>query len=683
MRLLEPYFLYAFLALAIPILIHLFSLQRHKTVYFSNVAFLKQISQKKRTISKLQNLLLLLIRLLLLSAIILAFCEPYLSDKKESVNEKQIVGIYVDNSFSMNASNDKGMLIEQAKNNARSIINAHKGTDDFIFISNELQGKHQRILDYNNCLEAIDQTEITATVLPIQSVINRWNGLKQNEIGTDAALYIISDFQKSSFSNFFFELDSNYTTHLLPISSYPQVNLSIDTCYLESPNHTIGQQEWLHYYVTNSSNQDIENLTIKLYINGKQKALSTLNIKANESTHAKLNFNNQDIGEQEAYIELSDATIPFDNKLYFNFNVIEATKVLGVYQKQSNTALNTLFQDEIFDYTTREIGELNYNTLNSYNLIVLQNINKPTSGLINKLKVYIENGGNLCIIPSTQINNDAYISLSQSLGIPSYIKFNSKEVKVSKLNTKHRLFKEVFEKHSNQSELPTVHKYYSLQNSYSSTEENVMLLNTKEPFINSYRKGLGAIYQFCTPLENTATDLGTHAIFVPLLYNMATQSSREEHIYYTIGKDKNIILNESIRTQSYKIFKEDQFELRPEVRTFDQRIHLNIQNLIQEDGFYKLLSEKEEKTLSFNYDRKESNLSSLDIDDLKALSEQYTHINLWQKEGLQLETSLKENRSGTSLWHYFILLALALLITESLLLKNWKKTQIKLENEEA
>ena len=43
MKLLEPYFLYAFLALAIPVIIHLFSFQKHKIIQFSNVAFLKQM----------------------------------------------------------------------------------------------------------------------------------------------------------------------------------------------------------------------------------------------------------------------------------------------------------------------------------------------------------------------------------------------------------------------------------------------------------------------------------------------------------------------------------------------------------------------------------------------------------------------------------------------------------------
>ena len=681
MRLLEPYFLYAFLALAIPILIHLFSLQKHKTVYFSNVAFLKQINQKKSNITKLQKLLLLLIRLLLLSAVILAFSEPYLSDKEDPISDKQIIGIYIDNSFSMNATNDKGLLIEQAKNNARSILNAHKGKDEFIFISNELQGKHQRIIDYNDCLEAIDQTNIVAPVLNVKSVINRWNALKQNEINTEAELYIISDFQKTSFPNEFHTQDTSFTTHLLPISSYPQTNISIDTCYLESPNHSLGQQEWLYFEVSNASNEDLENLSVKLIVNGKQKALSTLKVPANSSANAKLNFSNHTTGTQEASVELTDATITFDNRLYFNFEVTQANKVLSIYEDATSTALSTLFNDAIFDYQTKEVGKLNLSHLSEQNLIILENISNPTSGLINSLKEYTENGGNLLIIPSKGMNTDSYLTLANSLNIPAYTKLNSKRVKVSSLNKKHKLFKEVFEKQAKQTEFPSVNQYFSLANSYSSSEENVMLLNTKEPFLNSYTKGLGTIYIMCSPLNVTASNLEKHALFVPILYNMATQSSRAENIYYTLGKDKTIILNGKSSTEQYRIQKGENIDILPEVRTLDQRIQVNIQNLIPEDGFYTLTNQEQQKTLSFNYNRQESNLTSLGIEGLQDISERYAHINLWQKEGLQLEDSLKENRSGTSLWHSFILLALALLIAESLLLKNWnKKAQIKLEN---
>ena len=134
------------------------------------------------------------------------------------------------------------------------VLNAHQERDEFIFISNALQGKHQRILDYNNCLEAIDQTTIKAPVLNIKSVINRWNALKQNEINAKSELFIISDFQKASFQEEFYNEDKSFTTHLIPISSYPKANISIDTCYLESPNHTLGALEWLNFDASNASN---------------------------------------------------------------------------------------------------------------------------------------------------------------------------------------------------------------------------------------------------------------------------------------------------------------------------------------------------------------------------------------------------------------------------------------------
>ena len=680
MRLLEPYFLYAFLALAIPVIIHLFSFQKHKTVYFSNVAFLKQIRQKKSNITKLQKLLLLLTRLLLISAIIFAFSEPYISNNEETIQNKKIIGIYIDNSFSMNAENEKGRLIDQAKNHARNVLNAHQERDEFIFISNDLQGKHQRILDYNNCLEAIDQTTIKAPVLNIKSVINRWNALKQNEINAKSELFIISDFQKASFQEEFYNEDKSFTTHLIPISSYPKANISIDTCYLESPNHTLGALEWLNFDASNASNEDLENLTVKLFINGKQKALSTLSIKAHEKTSAKLSFNNHSVGNQEAYLEIIDPIIPFDNKLYFNFNVKASNKVLCIYEEHENKSLFTLFKDDIFDYLSYKVGMLDLSKLNQQNLIILNGITRPTSGLINELKIYTENGGNLLIIPSDKIHREAYKSLALKLNIPEYTEFHSRDLKVAKLNTNHAIFKNVFEKQTKDTDLPDVKQYYSLKNTHFNSEEQIMSLNTNEPFISSYINGLGSIYLLCSPLKKKATNLEKHALFVPLLHNMGIQNASEENIYYTLGKTKTIELHKQSNIKQWRIQKEGTVDLLPEVKTIDQKIYINLQELIQEDGFYTLTNKEKNITISFNYNRLESNLMTWETEELEKINTQYAHIKLWKKEGLQLENSIKENRTGSNLWQVFILFSLILLITESLLLKNWKnKNHIKLE----
>ncbi len=158
----------------------------------------------------------------------------------------------------------------------------------------------------------------------------------------------------------------------------------------------------------------IENLTVRLFINGKQRALSTLKIEANAQNSAKLIFNNHSTGTQEAYLELSDATIDFDNKLYFNFAVEQSTKVLCIHQGKQNLSLTSLFNDPIFDYTSIPVGEIRFSEFKNQNLIILNGLTNPTTGLINNLKEFTSQGGNLLIYPSKTLNFNSYKALSKS-----------------------------------------------------------------------------------------------------------------------------------------------------------------------------------------------------------------------------------------------------------------------------
>ncbi|MBL4904558.1 MAG: BatA domain-containing protein, partial [Flavobacteriaceae bacterium] len=108
----QPEILYFLIALIIPILVHLFQLQKFKKTVFTNVAFLQKIVQQNRKSSQLKKWLLLLSRLLLFSALIIAFSQPYFSNKKELRNST--VFIYLDNSLSMSSNGEKGELLKNA-----------------------------------------------------------------------------------------------------------------------------------------------------------------------------------------------------------------------------------------------------------------------------------------------------------------------------------------------------------------------------------------------------------------------------------------------------------------------------------------------------------------------------------------------------------------------------------------
>ncbi|HIP32508.1 MAG TPA: hypothetical protein EYG86_07090, partial [Crocinitomicaceae bacterium] len=105
MKFLYPEFLWAFLVLLIPIIIHLFNFKRYKTLYFSSLSFVKHVDQKTKSTKSLKHLLILLSRLLAFIFLVLAFAQPYFS-KNDATTQSldSVVSIYIDNSFSMQAN---------------------------------------------------------------------------------------------------------------------------------------------------------------------------------------------------------------------------------------------------------------------------------------------------------------------------------------------------------------------------------------------------------------------------------------------------------------------------------------------------------------------------------------------------------------------------------------------------
>jgi len=105
-----PEILYALLLLIIPIIVHLFQLQRFVKVPFTNLQFLKKIALQTRKSSQLKKWLILATRMLALTCLILAFSQPYFS--KHTTQQNFSTAIFLDNSFSMQAKGDQGELLK-------------------------------------------------------------------------------------------------------------------------------------------------------------------------------------------------------------------------------------------------------------------------------------------------------------------------------------------------------------------------------------------------------------------------------------------------------------------------------------------------------------------------------------------------------------------------------------------
>jgi len=180
MNFLYPSFLFALFAIAIPIIIHLFNFRRYKKVMFTNVRFLKEVKQQTRAKSQLKHLLVLASRILAISFLVFAFAQPYIPvEKNTEVVKENIVSIYIDNSFSMDAVNEDGRLLEQAKKLAKEIGAGFKPTDRYQLLTNSFEGRQQRLLNQEEFLEQVDNVKMSSFVRSVAEVIQRQSDVFQ------------------------------------------------------------------------------------------------------------------------------------------------------------------------------------------------------------------------------------------------------------------------------------------------------------------------------------------------------------------------------------------------------------------------------------------------------------------------------------------------------------------------
>lgn len=689
-----PAFLYSLFALAIPIIIHLFKFRKFRKIYFTNVRFLKEIKQESKSKSRLKHLLVLATRLLALSFLVFAFSQPYLPTEegalKAAPGSIQTISIFVDNSFSMDAVNDNGRLIEQAKAAAREISHGYSPTDRFQVITNDFEGRHQRLVQRDELQTLIDEIDISPSSRNISEIIARQLEATRDinrEIQGKRTFFIFSDFQQSigDFNNI--KPDSNVIIRLIPVQSQTRSNLYIDSCWFASPVRKKNRPDELHIRLINASESDFDNVPVRLTINGQVKAIGTsISIPAHSALDTILNFTITGSGFQNGYAEITDYPITFDDKYYFSFRIAEEIRMINLYSGDSSTILQNLFsREEAFSLQQVPLGRIDYSTFPEKNLILLTGADTIPSGLAAEIKKFVENGGSLAIFPPADINFFSYREFLTQLNSNYYESLDTTSTRIDQINLEHILFENVFENKSDKKlteniDLPVVNKHYRISRLTQSQEEWLLKTRDGNSFLSRYPSGKGYLYLAAVPLRDEYSNFSKHAIFVPTLYQIALHSQATGKISYTIGRDSHLeIIAPRLQGSRENIFhftsSDKNIDLIPETRAAGSRLQLFIHNQALTSGNYFItLGVDTLAVAAYNYDRKESDIRLLSDTDIDKELRKYTLPNISvMKEDLKLiGKKAGEISEGIRLWKYCIILALMFLVTETVLLRWWK-----------
>jgi hypothetical protein len=672
MHFIYPAFLFALLTLAIPVIIHLFNFRKFQKVNFSNVQFLKEIQEQQSSRRNLKERLILASRLLALFFLVLAFARPFIPGQNSAgAGRQNVVSVFVDNSYSMQTLNREGSLLDDARQKAKEIASAYNINDRFQLLTQDFEGKHQRLLSRDEFNDAVDQVKISPQSRKLQDIIGRQQSLLLARPGTTKAAYIISDLQKNM-ADKPLKADSSIAYSLIQLKAGNLSNVTVDSVWLLSAIHRPGESEKLVVRLHNYAGEKAEKIPLKVLINGEQKALGSYTIAARAVQNDTLSFMGLQAGWQQGEVQLQDNPITFDNKFYFSFNVAQQMPVLLIDAGIANPYLKAVFAADVF-FKTRNVpeGNVDYGALSTYPLIVLSDIKAISTGLAQQLKTYVSKGGTLAIFPSANADLANYRLFLQGMNAAYPEKLITEANKVSGLNRQSPVFKNVFESFPQNPDLPVVKKYYQLSAAHG-VADNLMTLTGGQTFWAGYNSGKGKVYIAAVPLDEEFSNLPRHALFVPVLFRIALLSGHDLPLFYTLGQDEALEIPpvQIAEKQLLKLSKGEQ-SIIPDVRQQEGSTLLYVSDQLHEPGIYTL--KKQDSTLAalaFNDNRSESDMSYLDAAAVKEImpksSALITGGNASLK-GIVAETNL-----GTQLWKLCIILALIFLAAEIVLIRYFK-----------
>lgn len=676
----NPLLLIGLSAILVPIIIHLFNFRRYKTIYFSNVKMLEDIKKKTRREQTIQQLVVLALRILGIAALVFAFAQPFIPAKGQKNKNGNLVTVFLDNSYSMEANSENSALLYEAVDAAKSIVNAFDFSDDFVLTTHDFTGEESHILNKDQMLELLDKVQISHNSHSFNEILAFEKNTCTNSQKGHVVHYYISDYQKNNFNIAQLKVDSATHTFLVPVPSEDRNNVSIDSCWFMSPVFKVGNQVTLMARIHNYGDKDLNMLPVKLYVNDKQKAIAAIDIKGGDYIDCRMAYSIDEKGIQCARLVIEDAPITFDDQLFFTYQVTDNTSIAVIQDKENNRFLQSLYgKDSVFNYMPMMYTQVNYTQLKGCDVVVMSEVPRLSSGLADEIGKFVKAGGTLLVFPAKEMDN-SWNQFLRSLGTGTFGALSKRELKCSAINTESVYFKGALSNQNEKLDMPVTLQHYSIGGG-SHGNEVIMMLENGDPLLVGYPVEKGKVILSSVAMNDDFGNAHRHAIEFVALHNIGLMSSLQGKLYNTIGIDQMQAISLRSATGDGSISlkaRNSKDEFIPEQRSLGNETALYFHNQVQESGFYDIVKDGAVVgTLAFNQDRKESNLDCYDKDEIDNMAHAAgDNIDVISADTHDIAKSVTDKLNGRPLWMYFLILALLCFLAEIAVLRFWGKPTI-------
>lgn len=323
MQFLNPFYLLGLVAASIPVIIHLLILRKNKIVEFSTLRFLNELQKTQIRRLRLKQILLLIFRTGLIIFIVLAFSRPVVRSKLPALGSYSNISVVliIDNSISMDVSDENGNRYRQAKKLAQSVIDRLKDGDEVaIVFTTETQHTLGFTQNFAIARENIAQSRIS----PFPSSFETAFRFAQKQF-TEAKnfahqIFVISDFQKTSlrqFSDSVQYFDENTQVNFLSVGTNSKVdiqNISIDSVNSVTKIYEKGKFCEFEVILHNRSDRNYDNVVLSLFYNNERVAQRSVDFNSKEVKNVSIGAELNDYGAIDCRFEIETDAFDYDNR---------------------------------------------------------------------------------------------------------------------------------------------------------------------------------------------------------------------------------------------------------------------------------------------------------------------------------------------------------------------------------
>lgn len=631
-----PEILYFLFLLIIPIIVHLFQLRKFQKEYFTNVKFLKELDIKTRKSSQLKKWLLLFTRLFLLAFIILAFAQPFFKAKDTQGKHNELF-VVLDNSYSMQAKGKQGELLKRA---VQELLENIPEEQNFTLLTADNSFYDTDIRSIQKDLQNLGYS---TTPFSIENEMAKIKTLKPNK-GKD--IIIITD-GKSLKTQDLQALDQDYNIILSIPKAENTHNISVDSVYI---HQVLDEFYELKVKVSEYGSNKTET-SVALYDQEELVAKTLLPEGQNEIifTIPKEDFN--------GYVSVEDNSLEYDNYYFFNISKPEKIKVTLIGAETNNEFLTKIYTEDHFELTNFELKALDYNIIENQHTVVLNELEEIPQSLIVTLKAFVENGGNVIVIPSEQTTAQNLTNFASQFGNIIFEPIQNQKKMVTKISFEHPVFKNVFERKTENFQYPTVNQSFGIKGNFPP----ILSYEDESVFLTEIKKDISSLYLFSAPINKQNSNFQNSPLVVLSFYNMAQNQNSSGVVSQFIADGNPFFVEANLSKEEILKVRNKTEEFIPSQQIFNRKVQLNFNEYPRNAGNFGVYKNEELLTyIGFNYNRTESDLTQ---DNSSILSD------VTQKSIESIFSDLQSERTDNNIWKWFVLLGLLFLIIEILIQK--------------